>query len=91
MCDFYRKYVPNFAQIATPLTTLTRNSVDFTWTDKCQQAFEALKEKLMNAPILVQADITKPFAVTTDASDTHVGGVLSQAKPDGSDRAIGYF
>ncbi len=45
----------------------------------------------MRAPVLVRADIAKPFVLTTDASDTHVGGVLSQAQPDGSDRAIGYF
>ncbi len=91
MCGFYRKHVPNFAQIAAPLTNLTRNSVDFNWTDKCQQAFEDLKEKLVNAPILIRADITKPFVVTTDVNDTHVGGVLSQAQPDGSDRSIAYF
>ncbi len=91
MCGFYRKHVPSFAQIAAPLTNLTRNTAEFVWTDKCQEAFQELKSKLVKAHVLVRADIAKPFVLTTDASDTHVGGVLSQAQPDGSDRAIGYF
>ncbi len=42
MCGFYRKHVPNFAQIAAPLTNLTRNTVEFAWTEKCQEAFREL-------------------------------------------------
>ncbi len=41
--------------------------------------------------MLVRADVHNPLIVTTDASDTHVGGVLSQIQADGSNRAIGYF
>ncbi len=39
----------------------------------------------------MRADIHKPFIITTDASDTHVSGVLSQLQADGSNLAIGYF
>lgn len=44
----------------------------------------------MQAPILVRADISKPFYITTDARNTHVRGV-SQVQPDGTGKAIGYF
>ncbi len=47
-----------------------------------------LKSKFVEAPVLVRADITKQFILTTDASDSHVGEVLSQAHPDGSEKAI---
>lgn len=90
MCGFYRKPVPSYAEITAPLTDLTRKT-PFLWTQKCQKAFEQMKEKLTQAPILVRADVTKPFSVTTDASNTRVGGVLSQIAPDGTNRAIGYF
>ncbi len=60
MSGFYRKHVPNFAQIAAPLTNLTRN-IEFAWNEKCQEAFRELKSKLVEAPVLVRADITKPF------------------------------
>ena len=91
MCGFYRKHIPEFAKIAVPLYNLTKKNVDFIWTKECQTSFEALKTSLIQAPVLVRADVTKPFIVTTDASQTHVGGVLSQIQEDGSDRPIGYF
>ncbi len=90
MCGFYRKHIPSFAKIAAPLTNLTRKNLEFRWTDQCQAAFEELKSRLTSAPVLVRADVHQPFIITTDASDTHVGGVLSQIQADGSDRAIGH-
>ena len=91
MTGFYRKHIQNYAKIASPLTNLTRTQVDFKWTPECQQAFEILKQKLIQAPVLVKADLDKEFIITTDASNTHVGGVLSQMQDDGSSAAIGYF
>ncbi len=75
MCGFYCKHVPSFAKIATPLTQLTRAHAR--WTKECQGAFGASKDSLVNAPILVKAQVGTPFVLITDASSTHVGGVLS--------------
>ncbi len=91
MCGFYRKHVPRFAKFADPLTNLTRRSAEFQWTDHCQEAFDELKSRLTEAPILVKADVHEPFIVTTDASGTHVGGVLIQVQADGTNRSISYF
>ncbi len=91
MCGFYRKHVPSFAKIAAPFTNLTRTRTTFIWTEESQQAFEQLKACLMDAPILVKAQVDQPFILTTDASNSHVGGVLSQIQPDGSNQPTGYF
>ena len=91
MCGFYRKHIPDFAKIAAPLYELTKKEVDFKWTETCQASFETLKISLVEAPVLARAKVSQPFIVTTDASQTHVGGVLSQIQEDGSDRPIGYF
>ncbi len=91
MCSFYRKHVPSFAKVATPLTQLTRTHATFKWTEDCQGAFEALKDCLVNAPILVKARVEHPFVLTTDASNTHVGGVLSQIQSDGVNKPVAYF
>lgn len=91
MCGFYRKHIPEFAKVAVPLYELTKKDVEFKWTEECQASFEALKTCLVQAPVLARADVSQPFIVTTDASQTHVGGVLSQIQEDGSDRPIGYF
>ncbi len=84
MYGFYRKHVPSFAKIAAPLTNLIRARTIFTWTEESQQAFEQLKACLMDAPVLVKAQVDQSFNLTTDASNSHVGGVLSQIQPDGS-------
>ena len=68
MAGFYRKHVPNFAKLATPLTNLTRKTEQFAWTKQCQIAFETLKDCLAKAPVLARAQNNQPFIVTTDAS-----------------------
>ncbi len=91
MAGFYRKRVNNFAKIASPLTNLTRVKERFDWNEQCQTAFETLKQCLANAPVLARVRTDQPFIVTTDASNTHVGGVLSQIQPDGNNKPLGYF
>ncbi len=54
-----------------------------------KNAFNTLKEKLTNAPILKCADPSLPYEITSDASDTGVGAVLSQ-KDDKGNRPIAY-
>ena len=49
---YYRKYVKDFCKICEPLTNLTRINVPFIWDENCQKAFEVLKQKLINPPIL---------------------------------------
>jgi hypothetical protein len=60
------------------MTALLANKVEFKWTQKCQDAFEALKEKLTTTPVLVFPEVCKPFSVYCDASYTGLGCVLMQ-------------
>lgn len=62
----------------------------FYWTEKCQEAFDTLKKSLVNEPILQYPDFSKPFVLTTDASNDAIGSVLSQ-RPVGSDLPIAYY
>ena len=52
LASFYRRLVPNFAQIAKPLTTLTRKDQKFEWGPSQKEAFEGLKNKLCTTPVL---------------------------------------
>ena len=54
--------------MATPLTNLTKKEVKWEWTDKCQEAFEQIKECLTTAPLLKMPDPNRPFEVVVDAS-----------------------
>jgi hypothetical protein len=60
------------------MTTLLANKVEFKWTQKCQEAFEALKEKLTTTSVLVLPDVHKPFSMYCEASHTGLGCVLMQ-------------
>jgi hypothetical protein len=78
MAEYYRRFIEGFSKIAKPMTVLLGNKVEFKWTQKCQGAFEALKEKLTTAPVLVLPDVHKPFSVYCDACYTGLGCVLMQ-------------
>ena len=91
MCGYYRRYVPNFADIAAPLVDLTRKNMQFRWSGDCQKAFDFLKTKLTESPILVHADLTKPYRLYTDASDYAIGAILAQIGEDGEEHVIHYL
>jgi hypothetical protein len=61
-----------------PLTNLTKKSHPWVWTGRCKDAFELLKQKLIQAPLLRTLDESLPYEVVTDASDLGLGGVLLQ-------------
>jgi hypothetical protein len=78
MAGYYRRFIEGFLKIAKPMTVLLGNKVEFKWTQKCQEAFEALKEKLTTTPVLVLPDVHKPFSMYCDACYKGLGCVLMQ-------------
>jgi hypothetical protein len=78
MAGYYRRFIEGFSKISRPMTALLAKKVEFKWTQKCQEAFEELKEKLSTTPVLVLPDVHKPFSVYCDASYTGLGCVLMQ-------------
>ena len=82
LAGFYRQFVPHYAELAAPLTDLLKKNAPFIWGRQQDRAFEALKMALASPPVLAEADPTKPFVVTTDASDVGCGVVLeNDGKP----------
>jgi hypothetical protein len=76
MAGYYRRFIEEFSKIARPMIALLANKFGFKWTQKCQEAFEALKEKLTITLVLVLPDVHKPFSVYSDACYTGLGCVL---------------
>ena len=89
---YYRRFIKNYAKIARPLNDLLvghstakkdkaskksrAKKTPFVWTEAQQTAFETLKEKLTNPPVLAYADYHLPYKLHTDASTTGLGAVL---------------
>ena len=101
---YYRRFIQNYARIARPLNDLLighstskkgkkknarEKKTPFIWTEKQQNAFDTLKERLVNPPVLAYADYRLPFKLHTDASTTGLGAVLYQQQ-DGQDRVVAY-
>jgi hypothetical protein len=90
LAGYYRRFIKNFSQISKPLTNLLKKDADFNWSDLCREAFTRLKEVLSKRPLLQYPDFSRPFVVTTDASNVAKGAILSQ-ESIGSDLPISYI
>jgi len=82
-CNFYRKFIKDYAKIASSINQLVKKNVKFSWTEEAQKAFDKLKKQFRQEPILVTADPTKPFEIFTDASNNRTGAVLTQKDKNG--------
>lgn len=93
---YYRRFIPAFSKIAGPLHALThgttahgKRSAPIGWSPGCQQAFDHLKEALLNAPVLAYADFPLLFRLYTDGSFEGLGAVLTQVQGT-KERVIAY-
>ena len=85
LAGYYRRFVQDFAKIATPLTKLTRKNQKFEWDEKCEESFQELKNRLVSSPVLVLPDEQGNFVIYSDASYKGLGCVLIQ-----HDKVIAY-
>ena len=83
ICSYYRRFIQHFSEIAVPLNDLTKkNALVNTDTPACRKAFDELKTRLMEAPMLHYVDPSLPFVLDTDASDNAIGACLAQIAQD---------
>nr|GEZ47823.1 reverse transcriptase domain-containing protein [Tanacetum cinerariifolium] len=70
---FYRRFIQDLLKIARPMTHLLEKETPFVFSKECFDAFNTLKKKLTEAPILVVPDCNLPFELMCDASDYAIG------------------
>ncbi|KAI3827998.1 hypothetical protein L1987_02087 [Smallanthus sonchifolius] len=78
LAGYYCHFIEGFSKIAQPLTALTQKSKPYNWGDTQESAFQLLKQKLCNAPILSLPEGTDDFVVYCDTSIQGLGCVLMQ-------------
>lgn len=91
MAGFYRKFIPSFSFIATPLHSLLKKGVVFEWSEECDFAFKRLIAVMTKDIILDYPDFSKVFYLTTDASNFGIGAVMSQKTEEGYDRPLAFI
>nr|GEX10037.1 reverse transcriptase domain-containing protein [Tanacetum cinerariifolium] len=75
---FYQRFIQDFSKISRPMTHLIEKNTPFVFFEDCIQAFQTLKKKLKEAPILIAPNWDLPFELMCDASDFAIGAVLGQ-------------
>nr|KYP58009.1 Transposon Ty3-G Gag-Pol polyprotein [Cajanus cajan] len=77
LASFYRRFVPNFSTLSSPINELVKKNVEFQWGEK-ERAFLSLKDKLTHAPLLALLDFSRTFELECDASRVGIGVILIQ-------------
>ena len=90
LCGYYRRFVKDFAKIAQPLYKLLKKETIWNFDEACIKAFEKLRTRLIEYPILRQADFNRPFVLYTDASGLALGAILSQSDDQGAEYVCAY-
>ncbi|GJZ51733.1 putative reverse transcriptase domain-containing protein [Tanacetum coccineum] len=78
LAGYYRRFIEGFSKIAKSLTELTQKNKKYIWGEDQESAFQLLKQKLCEAPILALPEGNDDFVVYCDASHQGLGAVLMQ-------------
>ncbi|KAI3802113.1 hypothetical protein L1987_30238 [Smallanthus sonchifolius] len=78
LAGYYQRFIQDFSKIASSLTKLTRKEVKYEWGPTQNNAFEELKTRLTQAPVLTLPDGNEDLVVYSDASGQGLGCVLMQ-------------
>ena len=76
--SFYRRFIRDFSKIARPLCRLLEKDTKFYFDESCHNAFEEIKSRLVEAPIMTKPDWNREFEIMCDASYFAMGAVLGQ-------------
>jgi hypothetical protein len=85
LVGFYRRFIPGFSELALPLTNATKKQQPnkVAWSPVMEESFDILKEHISSEPVCVLPDLSKPFVLRTDASDSGLGALLLQDQGKG--------
>ncbi|KAM4063479.1 integrase core domain-containing protein [Hirsutella rhossiliensis] len=89
--NYYRIFIPDYAKITQSLDALLKKGTAFHWGRAENEAFQELKRRFCESPVLKQWDPSLPTFLETDCSGYALGGVLSQEGPDGRRHACAFF
>ena len=90
--NFYCRFIKGFSRLACPLFELTWNDSKWHWDEPEHSAFEAIRDWIVSAPILMFLDDSRPFRVEVDSSDFATRAVLlQQSRTDDKWHPVAYY
>ena len=79
LVGYYHKFITRFADIARPMTVLTKKDVEFKWTTQCHEVFNHLKKSITTEPMLKYPNSHRPYILFINAIKYAWTCVLTQA------------
>jgi len=90
LVNYYQSFVPNMRSICHPLGDLLKKEQEWNWSNRCQQAFDSIKEILKSDLLLTHYDPSLEVIVAADVSEHGLGAVIQHRWPDGSVKAVAH-
>lgn len=88
--NFVRKFIIGFAEIVKPLNAMLKQDAKVEWSDEAKEAFSEIKREIVEAPVLVSPNYSKPFYIYSFASDHSYACMLTQKSDQGSEKPIAF-
>jgi RNase H-like domain found in reverse transcriptase/Reverse transcriptase (RNA-dependent DNA polymerase) len=89
--NFYQKFISHYSKLAWPLNDLMKKDKKFEWTTECQEAFDTMKKRFTEEPVLLMSDQSKPFQIESDTSKVATGMVLTQLDSNGNRHPVAFL
>jgi len=91
LVNYYCQFIQGFASITRPLHDMVKKDRKWKWTDKQERAFEELKKRFIERPVLAALDLDKKIRMEVEVLDYAIGGVLSMEGKDGLWKLIAFL
>ena len=89
--NFVKRFVPDFSRIVSPLIKMIKKNSNFKWGQDEYEAFNLIKQAIVNAPSLVTSNFSNPFILYTFASDRSYAAILTQANQEKAEAPVAFF
>ncbi|XP_049875309.1 uncharacterized protein K02A2.6-like [Pectinophora gossypiella] len=78
MINYISRFIPNFSELSAPLRELTKKDIPFVWASRQKQAYDLIKRKISEPPVLAYFCLDKKITLSVDASKNGLGAVILQ-------------
>jgi hypothetical protein len=89
--NFHWKFISHYSKWAWPLNNLMKKDKEFKWSNDCQEAFNTMKKRFMEEPVLLMPNQSKLFQIESDASKVATGVVLTQLNLNGDWHPVAFL
>jgi len=76
--NFIKRFIVNFAELTKHITAMLRKDSKVKWIEEAKYSFNAIKEAITTAPVLISPDFAKVFYIFSFSSRNTIAALLLQ-------------